>query len=473
MKDASSLKFWDKAVQQLRSVLRKIGSSDDEFMEDSFSAELVENDRNRLISQMRACLASRGGEVSARTRAAALGHVYLALNEIGRKVYLEILAEEFGPDIRLIEQSISEFNNASSPGAKLAAHKTLKNSIEPPRLRLLTQFNALPQGVKFLVDMRAELLEWKGSDIALQDLDSDLKGLLASWFDVGFLELKQITWEAPALLLEKLFVYEAVHAIKSWDDLKNRLGSDRRCFAFFHPRMPHEPLIFVWVALVKGISSSIGELLDENAPVQDIESADCAVFYSISNAQVGLTGINFGNFLIKRVVDELSLELKGLSKSATLSPLPGFSAWIESNLEEKHLEFVGQEQLSLLNSIDPGKSLTDIIVGSMDSVMSFNETEKKDLLKPILLRLAAHYLILEKRRKGTALDSVAHFHLNNGAKIERINWEADTSKRGILQSAGIMVNYLYILDEIEENHENYRSGNSINTSREIRELLLD
>ena len=204
------------------------------------------------------------------------------------------------------------------------SQRELRTALNAPRIKLLTQFNALPEGVKFLVDMRAELLRFGREDRGLVGLEADLKGLLAAWFDIGFLELKRITWDSPAALLEKLSVYEAVHQVRSWTDLKNRLDSDRRCFAFFHPRMPSEPLIFVEVAMVSGMAADVQALLDVKAPVIDPRSADTAIFYSISNAQRGLAGISFGGFLIKRVVDQLSAEFPKLKTFATLSPIPGF-----------------------------------------------------------------------------------------------------------------------------------------------------
>ena len=215
------------------------------------------------------------------------------------------------------------------PDQRAAAERALRAALEPPRITLLRQFNALPEGVKFLVDRRAELIDLGQRDPVLHGLEEDLKRLLANWFDIGFLELKRITWESPAALLEKLMAYEAVHEIRGWTDLKNRLEADRRCFAFFHPRMPDEPLIFVEVALVSGMAGDIHALLDEAAPIGDPHSADTAIFYSISNCQRGLAGISFGDFLIKRVVDALATELPRLKVFATLSPVPGFRAWLE------------------------------------------------------------------------------------------------------------------------------------------------
>ena len=221
-----------------------MGSIDAYFSERSFSPELSETDRERLISQMQACLEARGGEVSARSRAAALGHAYHNLNEKGRKRFLSVLAEEFGPDRDRIDLAVADVSKALDPATRASVEAELRQALEAPRLKLLTQFNALPEGVKFLVDLRAELIPWARQDDALAGVEGDLKAL-NSMVRCRILELRQITWDAPASLLEKLFAYEAVHEIKGWDDLKNRLAADRRCFAFFHPRMPEEPPIFL------------------------------------------------------------------------------------------------------------------------------------------------------------------------------------------------------------------------------------
>ncbi len=253
----------------------------------------------------------------------------------GRQRFLQILASEFDIDRKAVDQAAVALQKAGDdPRERAKAERALRQALQPPRLRLLTQLNALPEGFLFLVDLREELLGWSKNDPTLVSLERDLLSLLASWFDVGFLELRRITWDSPASLLEKMIAYEAVHPIRSWDDLKNRLSPDRRCFAFFHPRMANEPLIIVQVALVHGIADNVQTLLDESAPVIDPHAADTAIFYSISNAHDGLSGISFGNFLIKRVVDELAGEFKNLKTFATLSPIPGFRQWLDRKLNE-------------------------------------------------------------------------------------------------------------------------------------------
>ncbi len=277
---------------------------------------------------MQACLAGRGGEVSARNRAAKLAQTYLTQDEAGRKEFLRTLAR-FDSDPDAVAEAYAKVQAAADPAERATAKAALRRALEPPRLKLLTQFTSIPDGRKFLVDLRGSLLKVRGSDKLLTALDADLRGLLARLVRHRLPGTAADRLEQPAALLEKLVDYEAVHAIRSWRDLKNRLDSDRRCYAFFHPRMPGEPLIFVEVALVKGLAGSVQDLLDEKAPVQDPSQADTAIFYSISNCQSGLAGISFGNFLIKRVVEELSAEFRNLKTFATLSPIPGFRRWLD------------------------------------------------------------------------------------------------------------------------------------------------
>jgi malonyl-CoA decarboxylase len=418
------------------------------------------------------CLEGRGGEVSARARAATLGRSYLELSAVGRRNFMKILADEFGTDPSRIDKAAVDVAAASTPAERWAAERVLRESLESPRQHLLTQFNALPEGVKFLVDMRAELLPLTKGDPAMQALEADLKELLSAWFDVGFLELQRITWRSPALILEKIMAYEAVHTIQGWSDLKNRLDSDRRLYAFFHPRMPDEPLIFVEVALVRGIAGNIHTLLDEHAPVEDPKKADTAIFYSINNAQRGLVGISFGNFLIKRVVDSLSHEFPNLKTFATLSPIPGFRSWLSERLaagDETLLERAELRSLAALpQKTDEPAGLAQLLEGPWS-----DDSATAQVLRTPLQRLCARYLVEKRSGTARARDPVAHFHLSNGARMERLNWLADTSDKGIAQSAGMMMNYLYKLSEIEANHEAYRGQGRIVTSAAIRALSKD
>jgi len=358
-----------------------------------------------------------------------------------------------------------------TPEARAAANTVLRRVLEPPRLRLLTQFSSIPEGPKFLVDLRGELMKHTRSDPMLTALDADLRRLLAAWFDIGFLELRRIDWNAPAALLEKLIAYEAVHAIRSWSDLKNRLDSDRRCYAFFHPRMPGEPLIFVEIALVLGLAGSVQRLLDEDAPVLDPHKADTAIFYSISNCQPGLAGISFGNFLIKRVVDLLSAEFANVRHFATLSPVPGFRRWLEAGLAEDAPGLVSDEESAGLRAAAPvaAASGTVALAAILAQPRFFRNSAMLKAAGPVLERLCARYLMTASRGKRAA-DPVAHFHLSNGARIERICMDADTSEKGEKESATLMVNYLYDPARIEAYHEDYAGEGRRNASSVVRRL---
>ncbi|CAH0184807.1 malonyl-CoA decarboxylase [Roseomonas sp. CECT 9278] len=428
-----------------------------------------------LAARLAACLEARGGEVSARNRAAGLAEAYRTLDGPGRTDFLRALAF-FDSDADAVARAMEKVVAAADAAERAVATARLRRALEPPRIRLLTAFAAIPDGVKFLVDLRADLLARMDGDKLLQALETDLKGLLAAWFDVGFLELRRIDWHSPAIILEKLVQYEAVHRIRTWRDLRNRLDSDRRCYAFFHPRMPEEPLIFVEVALVQGMSDSVQRVLDEKAPVLDPRSADTAVFYSINNCQRGLDGISFGNFLIKRVVGLLSDEFRNLKAFGTLSPIPGFRRWLDGALATGAVALSEEERKALLTAAPPSLALpapqaealaepaalrTDDAVAALQRLIarrgwSRDEAAAK-VLEPLLTRLCARYLAKEDTpgRAGRARDPVAHFHLSNGARIDRLNWRGDTSDNGMRQALGLMVNYVYDPDRIEENHEGY------------------
>ena len=313
--------------------------------------------------------------------------------------------------------------------------------------------------------MRADLQRIDDGCGGLAALDRDLMRLLASWFDVGFLELRRIGWNSSAALLEKLIRYEAVHEITSWSDLRNRLDSDRRCYAFFHPRMPEEPLIFIEVALLREVAASVQTILDESQPTLDPNAANVAVFYSISNTQPGLKGVSFGEFLIKRVVEQLQIEFPGLKIFSTLSPVPGFMEW----LQRQDVEGLGRNLPPELDFIVSGDARTRAsrlqaaIVGRQDRMAGRR-------IEDWTRRQCARYLLTE-RRGNAPLDPVGRFHFSNGASLARINWLADNSPRGLRQSAGLMVNYLYSLKEIEKNHKMYCDSGILAASRQIRRLL--
>jgi malonyl-CoA decarboxylase len=460
-------------LAKLKKAWRGMAGGDFNASVASMNPDLPKRDAARVREQMESCLNTKGGEVSARGRAAALGEAYLALNTTGRKKFLKILAADFDINPRAVDAAVERYRAAAGPDEDgRRALTTLQHALVAPRITLLTQFNGLPAGVKFLVDLREELRGFKGDDPDLNGLERDLRGLLRTWFDIDFLELKQISWDtAPGALLEKLVEYEAVHAIRDWQDLKNRLESDRRCFAYFHPRMPNEPLIFVEVALVNGLAGNVAELLDKDAPAQDPDTADTAIFYSISSAQAGLAGISFGNFLIKRVVDSLSKEFKQLRQFSTLSPIPGFRAWLSKSLADGEGGYLNKSDFKSL--AEQGKRMgreDHRLLAFLSRTDWTEDTELAQVLSQPLMRLAARYLIDVKHPRRTALDSVAHFHLTNGSRVERLNWMADPSPKGLEQSAGIMVNYFYDLSEIDDNHEAYTSDGTVRASAQARAM---
>ena len=471
----SAANLFDRTLRNLRDAWRDISQTARGAIgvaAGGVAPELPDADLDQVRRRMNDCLEARGGEVSARVRAAELGRLYLGLNAEGRRRFLKLLAEEFDVDHGAVAAAAAALLAAKDERARTKAERELRAALQAPRVRLITQFNGLPEGVKFLVDMRAELIRLSREDRKLADLERDLKNLLVAWFDIGFLELQRITWDSPAALLEKLSVYEAVHQVRGWMDLKNRLDSDRRCFAFFHPRMPSEPLIFVEVALVSGMAGNIQALLDARAPLSDPRNADAAIFYSISNAQKGLAGVSFGGFLIKRVADQLASEFPRVKTFATLSPLPGFRVWLDQQFSEGLPGVLDKNDRKALAS---ALGENNVNKGALKQVLADNSWLKDPVLTKALegplLRLAARYLAEAKREDGKALDPVANFHLSNGARIERINWLGDTSKKGLQQSAGVMVNYQYRLDDVEDNHEAYEGESKVAMSSAVAKLL--
>ena len=443
--------------------------------ENPSAGKLTERQLNQIRDRLKECAAGLGGEVSVRQRAARLAETYLGLGDEGRAAFLRIVATEFGPDPKAVEKAHAQYQAAIGGDAQWSAESALRGAMRSSRLRILTQFNAIPQGVKFLVDMRADLLRFLEKDPALRSLDRELEARLGAWFDVGFLELHRISWNSPAILLEKLIEYEAVHEIRSWSDLKNRLDSDRRCYAFFHPRMPMEPLIFVEVALVEELADNVQALLDEHAPVFDAQRAKTAIFYSISKTQTGLRGVSFGNFLLKRVVEDLKRDFPRLTTFATLSPIPTLRRWVDKNpdiweqafggdMVERVARLVGSKGIAV-DSIDAIRKLLadDAWIGNARLARA---------LQPGLTRLAARYF-LNAKSGDRPYDPVSRFHLGNGARIERINYLADTSPNGLKQSFGLMVNYLYDPDAIEANVEAFSREGIVATSGAVRRAARD
>jgi len=468
--------MFDRTLLNLRRAWRDIAESARSAMGAPLRPDLPREDRERLREQMRTCLDGRGGEVSARARAAELGRSYLALSATGRKWFLRVLAESFDLDREEVDACCTRLLQASQ-GERPAAERALRKALEPPRVKLLTQFNALPEGVKFLVDMRAELMRLSREDAVLAGLEQDLKSLLASWFDIGFLELHRINWEAPAALLEKLMAYEAVHEIRGWTDLKNRLEPDRRCFAFFHPSLPGEPLIFVEVALVEGLATAVQPLLlrdrDEKAQRERAVRADTAIFYSISNCQEGLRGVSFGNFLIKQVVEELKAELPHLTRFSTLSPVPSFRRWLEQRAASDVDDLLRADESAALRraaGAADGDDAGGVLLSLLKRETWWENSEAVEALRRPLVRLCALHLT-SPAGAGRATDPVARFHLGNGARLERINWLGNIAPRGIKESFGFMVNYLYDPDAIEANHEAFARNGTVMRSPAIDALL--
>jgi malonyl-CoA decarboxylase len=346
--------------------------------------------------------------------------------------------------------------------ALLAAASGAQEQAEEAAARLFRRFNNQPDGLRFLVGLRADMLRWRKQVAGLPALDKALESLLSAWFDVGLLDLRRLTWDSPASLLEKLIVYEAVHEIQSWDDLKHRVAEDRRCYAFFHPQMPDTPLIFVEVAFSAQMADNVQALLDTGLPPQNLDKARWAIFYSISNTQPGLRGISFGNFLLKRVIDQLLEELPKLKSFATLSPIPGFAEWL------------GKLSPDEVESIVRDKSRERARRGVPDGGRWVSRLRKaaagagSEVVQRAGMKLAAAYL--QSMKAGAPLDPVARFHLGNGARIERINWAADRSSKGLAQSAGLMVNYLYELDALDDNLGRLNEGRPA-VSRAIARMI--
>jgi malonyl-CoA decarboxylase len=449
---------WEK----VRAAWHGLAGGGDETDEAGRDAGLTARQQSKLRRTLAECVQELGGEVSARQRVARIGDLYLGLGDAGKRDFLKLLAAELGPSSRTIAAAIANYLGAGDEAGRRQQESALRQALRSPRIKVFTQFNALPDGVRFLVRLRADVLRLLRELPELAPLDEELFALLSSWFDVGFLSLQCITWASPAALLEKLIAYEAVHEIRSWNDLRNRLDSDRRLYAFFHPRMPDEPLIFVEVALMKKLADNVQRLLDESSPTTDPHQADTAIFYSISNTQAGLRGVSFGNFLIKRVVDDLRKDFPRLKTFATLSPIPQFRRWLEAQLAEH------AEQAVVL-AAGNGEPVLDLRTVLKTDKWIEDETLRARLEAP-LLHLCANYLI-HAREGDKPFDPVARFHLGNGARIERLNWLADTAPKGLKQSFGLMVNYLYDLDNIESNHEAFARGGEVIASSGVRRLL--
>ncbi|WHZ11337.1 MAG: Malonyl-CoA decarboxylase [Burkholderiaceae bacterium] len=380
-------------------------------------------------------------DVEGGRRAAEVAAWYASAGAEERRAFWLLLCERFAPDIGALDAARAAYEAASGTPGEARAEVALRKALTPPRTRLLQRFAAFPGGLRFLIGLRAELLPLVKSDARLLALEAELEGLFSAWFDVGLLELRRISWNSPAALVEKLIEYEAVHGIRSWTDAKNRLDEDRRCYGFFHPGLPGEPLIFVEVALLAGMGAGIVPLLDETAAAVDLKKATTAIFYSINSTQRGLNGVSFGDSLIKRVVEILQEEFPRLKTFATLSPMPGLRTWVTRHAVELSASLSARQRQALASDLGiKGELGAPQLLAALDGVAQLTE---RAALARWLLRAAARYLGATQGDAGRPVDAVARFHLGNGARVERLNWLADPSPKGLRQSWGLMVNYLY------------------------------
>lgn len=427
--------FWDSIANRGLDLLGKRGSAG----ASSLSSLCLE-------------LLSERGEASGIALAREIAERYGQLSEVSREAFfLNLLRPEFLADPQSVIAAAEKYR-ANPSSETLTALSAVS---EPLRQELFRRINLAPGGTDAVIRMRNDLLAMLPRHSELKSVDSDMRHLLTSWFNRGFLHIERIDWHTSAVILEKLIEHEAVHEIRDWDDLRRRLADDRRCFAFFHPALPDEPLIFVEVALTRGLPPSVQFLLDGSREPLAAGRADTAVFYSISNCLDGLRGISFGHFLIKQVVTELEAENLGLKSFVTLSPIPGFRAWLNGLTLERKSELAGE-------SAD--------VLSALQTRNWHKKPQVEQQLRPVLLRLCAHYLVNE-RKGDRALDPVAAFHLGNGAAIEQINWLGDGSEKGAERSFGLMANYHYRLSQIERNHEAYVKQGRIVVSARVRSLL--
>ena len=405
-----------------------------------------------LATLCRALLAESGEYASMALARDALA-AWQALDEPLRLAFFDVLVQAYSPSPEAVARAAADYQAEPTPERLIA----LQEAAEPPRQELFRRLNMAAGGTAALVGMRSLLLKKLKANPAWSVIDYDLRHLLRSWFNRGFLRLERIDWRTPAIVLEKLIEYEAVHAVQGWRDLRRRLEDDRRCFAFFHPQLPDEPIIFIEVALTRGMSAQVQPLLGLDSPVASPAEADCAMFYSITNCQDGLRGISFGNLLIKQVVEVLKREFPHLRRFATLSPVPGFRRWLQKSRVLLATGPGGDERLALLERLeDPAWHLGEV----------------PEALKRLLQQLCAHYL-LHVRQGEEPLDPVARFHLGNGAALERVNWMGDASESGMARSAGVMVNYVYWLNELERNHERYFREHRIAASPAVEKLARE
>jgi malonyl-CoA decarboxylase len=421
----------------------------------------------RTLQELQAIIDARVSEVEGGRRAQVFAQWYAKATPEERRDCWLLMSEQFVADAEKARTAQAQYTAAIGTPDEAAAEVRLRRATVSPRRRLLQRFSVLPEGIRFLVDMRADMLPHLKGNKRLDALDVEMEYMFSTWFDVGFLDLRRISWDSPASLLEKLIKYEAVHDIRSWADLKNRLDSDRRCYGFFHPRLPEEPLIFVEVALLDAMAEGITPLLDESAAPVDLKRATTAIFYSISNTQQGLRGVSFGDSLIKRVVETLKTEFPRLKTFATLSPIPGFRGWLQKNASLA-LQSLDEKDLAELSvALNAEKPAAEHFLGALDKPL---ELDARSPVRKLLTRCAAHYLAREMH-DAKPLDAVARFHLGNGARVERLNWGGDPSAKGLKQSHGLMVNYLYDLKRLDK-HRTMLAQGKIPVSGQVEDLLF-
>lgn len=404
----------------------------------------------RVLIELCEDLISHKGVASGVALAREVVHRYQSLKQDEKLKFLLEINQKFSPNLEAIKKAADDF--VLSPDED--SLRNLSTTMESNRRKLFNRMNMAPDGTPAIVGLRQDLLGFIKNHPELKELDEDLKELLTSWFNPGFLTLRRIDWDTEASILEKIIQYEAVHSIANWNDLKQRLVADRRCFAYFHPALEDEPLIFVEVALTKGIASSIQTIFKENG--QNKENANTAIFYSINNCQKGLKQIPLGNFLIKRVVNELAIELPSIKTYSTLSPVTGFAQWLRKELKSDKSKILSQKEKEILSLVEHSGWHED--------------KEKGNMLEKPLLKACANYLINEKKH-GKPINAVARFHFGNGASLYRINWLGDTSDNGIKEYFGLLVNYLYDPKNIESNHEAYVQEGKLAVSKSIRTAL--
>jgi malonyl-CoA decarboxylase len=420
----------------------------------------------RTLTELRAVVDPQVSEVEGGRRAKGIAGWYAQATPEQRRDCWLLMSEQFAPDPAKLNAVREQYEAAQGTAEEGQAEIRLRKALVSPRTRLLQRFAVFPEGMRFLIDLRAELLPRLKTDKRLLALDAELENLFSTWFDVAFLELRRISWDSPASLIEKLIKYEAVHDIRGWSDVKNRLDSDRRCYGFFHPRLDGEPLIFVEVALGNEIADAIPPLLDEAAAPADLDKATTAIFYSISNTQAGLRGVSFGDSLIKRVVETLKGEFPKLKTFATLSPIPGLRPWLAKNAGAMLDKLEPKARLELARALG-GEASAPAFLAALEHPLAL---DARSPVRAMLLRCAAHYLAREIQQDKLA-DPVARFHLGNGARIERLNWAGDPSAKGLKQSYGLMVNYLYDLKRLDR-HRALLALGRVPVSGDIEDLFF-